>query len=525
LVARTPWLRALASLAGVAVSALLLAWTVPSAGNFPLAWIALVPFLVVVRLVGTRFALALAWGWCLLYAWRIAAALPSSIAEFYEQGILLGWLYSLGLWTVMAAVYYMGFAWTYRRLAAHRTGPTLPLWIAAAWTVFEFGRGRLFTGSAFFIGNPWGLIGYSQVPWTTFAQVASLTGLYGMTFAVVSLNALVAEALLGTWSKPAEIARATSLALLPAVLMLVYGLWRIESAGPPSANAMRRVSVIQGNLDNALRWNPDRYGLNISTYVNATSSAVRAWNPSLVIWPESAVTVFLEEEPGWRRFIAEGLGDRASLLTGAIRREELTGARAEERFFNSVYLITGAGALAGRYDKQYLIPFSEYFPLPQLDVLRRRFGAARVFSAGVKTSPLETPIGRIGVLTCNEAMLPEVAARRVAEGATVLVSPSNDGWIRDEKFANHMLAIVSLRAIEQGRWLVRASTSGPSAIIDPLGRIVDQTAFLEQATLAGQVESLHGRTPYGRFGDAFAAACAVAVVAGLLASTLRWRCR
>lgn len=505
--------RAAAGIGLVAGSALLLAASAPPGGIAPLAWVALAPFFVVLRRAGTGAALLLAWGWCLLYAWGIASALPRSIADYYAQGLLIGWLYALGLWTAMAAFYYMGFAWTYRRLATRLRGPLLPLLVAAAWTLFEFGRGRLFTGTPFFIGNPWGLVGYSQVAWSELAQLAALTGVYGIGFAVAAANAWLAELALGTWRTPRARLGAGLLAALPLALALVHGAVALRGADAGAARAP--VAVVQGNFDNALRWRPEHWGENVEVYVRLSREATSGFPAPLVVWPENAVPLFLDEERSWRRYIAASLRPGARLLAGSIRREPRASRAPAHRYFNSMFLLDERGELVGRYDKELLVPFTEYFPIAPLDAQRRSFGAVRTFTHGTAVGALETPIGAVGVLTCNEAMLPEVAARRVADGATVLVSPANDGWIRDAAFADHMLAIVSLRAVEQRRWLIRASTSGPSAIVDPWGRIVARTRFLEQATLRGHVEARSERSPYGRVGDLFALACAGATLLAL----------
>jgi len=496
----------------VAGSALALALSVPSVGAAPLAWIALVPFFAVLRRVGTASALLLAWGWCLLYAWGIASALPASIAEYAHQGLLLGWLWAIGCWTLMAAVYYMGFAWAYRRLAARCTGPALPLLVAAAWTAFEFGRGRLFTGTPFFIGNPWGLIGYSQIPWSTFAQVASLTGLYGMSFAVAAANAWGAEAILGTWRTPRQLASAGVLAAIPALAIIVYGAGSLAGEAHPTPAV--EVVTVQSHLPNQTRWSPDHYGENLGVYLRLTRKAQAAADPRLVVWPESSLTFFLEDEPAYllalRQVLAPG---HATLLAGGVRSGN--GPDGGPPFYNTVFHVSAAAGVLGHYDKELLVPFTEYSPVRGLDPQRLDPDRVREYSPGRDSGPIDTPVGRVGLLTCNEAMLPEVAGRRVAAGAEILVSPSNDGWIRDPAFAEHMLAIVSLRAIEQRRWLVRASTSGPSAVVDPWGRIASRTAFGERTWLSGAVEARRDRSLYGRVGDLFAFACCATVIGAL----------
>ena len=134
--------------------------------------------------------------------------------------------------------------------------------------------------------------------------------------------------------------------------------------------------------------------------------------------------------------------------------------------------------------------------------------------------PLETGIGLVGVLICNEAMLPEVAGDRVRAGAEVLISPSNDSWIRGRAFAEHMLAVVGLRAIEQRRYLIRASTAGPSAVVDPWGRVTARTDVGSAGAMRGFVRAEQGTTPYGGVGDAFAGLCLIGIVLAL-----GWRLR
>jgi len=124
--------------------------------------------------------------------------------------------------------------------------------------------------------------------------------------------------------------------------------------------------------------------------------------------------------------------------------------------------------------------------------------------------------GRAGVLICNEAMFPEIAAARVRDGAQYLINLSNDTWLNDRTYSEITFSMVAFRAIEQRRFLVRASSSGPSAIVDPRGRVLVRSQPLSQAFLSGAVAPLDQRTPYARLGDSFVFACAAVVVGVLL---------
>jgi apolipoprotein N-acyltransferase len=162
----------------------------------------------------------------------------------------------------------------------------------------------------------------------------------------------------------------------------------------------------------------------------------------------------------------------------------------------------------------------EYFPL-RLEMARRRFGRVREFTPGAPTPPLPTRAGAAGMLVCNEAFLPPVASRRVADGATYLVNPSNDSWVPDAGFAWQQFDIAALRAIEQRRYLLRVSDSGPSGVVDPQGRVVAHTDALTRDVLRATIAPATTQTPYARVGDAFGVACAIAVAVALTRGAAR----
>jgi apolipoprotein N-acyltransferase len=135
---------------------------------------------------------------------------------------------------------------------------------------------------------------------------------------------------------------------------------------------------------------------------------------------------------------------------------------------------------------------------------------------GEASRPIDTDAGPAGVLICNEAFYGGMAAARVRAGATWLASLANDTWVSDAQFSRMALDMVRFRAIEERRWVIRASTWGPSALVDPFGRVTVATARGAQDTVEGNVESLGGETLYARVGDAFALACVAPVALGLM---------
>ena len=503
-------LRALGLLVLVATSALLLGLAFPPTAWRPLAWIALAPFFVALHSKRLSVALLLTWLWTHVLCYVVWDWGPAAVTSYFGQSgtVAVGLFFGLG--TTMLAPYFMAFAIAYRA-RARRFSRSLPLWTAAAWTAAELARCRLFTETSFFSGNPWVLVGYSQAGFDAIVQIASVTGVYGISFAVVAVNAALAELLLAVPGRRLGRSHAWSigLALLPALAALAFGFVSLTGADREDGATGTQIAVVQGNVSLESRWRSDFYGRNLDTYLSLTQQALEGGKPKTVFWPEAAMTFFVGREPAYRSVIARTLapGD-AELLAGAPHYEG-------DDYFNSAFLLAPRGALLGRYDKQYLVPFAEFFPFGKIDLLRRSFGRIREFTPGDSSAPLPTRAGPAGIVTCNEAWFPEISGRRVGEGAGYLVNLSNDSWFQPN-FSAQSFDMVRMRAVEQRRYLVRASTSGPSAIVDPWGRVLARSEPLTGEVLLGSIHARRERSLYGRSGDLFAGACALLVLAGLL---------
>ena len=492
--------------AGAAVSVALYGASFPPLHWRPLAWIALVPLLVAIRRVPAREAGLLSIAWAFSMAYVTGTWLPPAIATYFEQPLFVGFAFFLFVAGSMVGPYYWIFSACQRRMAA-RLGTALPLLSAAAWVLAELLRGRLFTGTPVFIGNPWALLGYSQVGFDAILQIASITGIYGVSFVIVAVNAALAEAWIDRSDGAPFARRRLLVGFVPALLALGFGqvaLRKAEAEGGPRL----RVAVVQGNLDLGSRWKPELYGRNLDVYLGLTRAALAQSQPDLVFWPEAAMTFFVDQEPAYRRAVGRALGDGpVELVAGAPRVE---GDGREARYYNTTYLFDSAGEILAYADKEYLVPFTEYFPF-RIDFLRRQFGRAREFTRGEPRPPLPTRAGAAGVAVCNEAMLPEVVSARVSDGAEYVVNPSNDSWLADEQYSEMQFDVVTVRAIEQRRYLVRASTSGPSAVVDPWGRVRVRSEPLTRSVIVGTIAPRRERTLYNRLGDTFAFGCAAAV--------------
>jgi apolipoprotein N-acyltransferase len=486
------------------------------AGIVWLGWIGFVPWFVATRIASTRGAIVLCCISTLLGSYFCTPWLADAVANYYQQPLAVGLALFAGVWLVTISPFLIAFTLSFRELA-RRSSAWLPLLTAAAWTGAELGRARLF------VGDPFGLFGYSQVTAMPLVQIADVTGVYGLTFLPMAVNAALAELYLArfgaSWPGVAVATRAAArrgVAFVVAVSVAAFGYGQLRLAGGDSAfeaAAPTRIAVVQANLDLGSQWHQEFYGRNLAEYMKLSAEAAQSNGAALLFWPESAMTFFLEEEVAFRLSLASLLSPlRAQLVAGGPRRV----AQGEE-YYNSAFVIAPSGEIVATYDKQRLLPFAEYFPFGGISLLRRHFARVREFAPGGPANLLPTVAGNAGILICNESMFGETAGERVRDGAEYLVNLANDSWLGDPMYAAEAFDMARLRAVEQRRYLVRASTSGPSAIIDPLGRVVTLTGADARATLAGEIRPLRQLTFYARWGDVFGLGCALLPL-GLIAA-------
>src|SRR5262249_1973908 len=242
-----------------AVSAVFVALAFPPFSQQVLAWVGLVPFFLVVPRVRFRRRRGLRAVWLVLFAALVGLWFPQTISTYSHQPAIVGLVFFAAVTATMGAPYYMAFSAAYRGLA--RDGGTVsPLLVAAAWVAAELARGRLFTGTPIFIGNPWGLLGYSHVGVSPLIQIASVTGWYGVSFVLAAVNATLAESWCALTSSGMWPARRMLVGVLPAAFALAYGFVTLRGAeavddGAPGTT----VAVVQGNVDVGSTWRSEFY--------------------------------------------------------------------------------------------------------------------------------------------------------------------------------------------------------------------------------------------------------------------------
>jgi apolipoprotein N-acyltransferase len=484
------------------------------------ATVALAPLLIALRgsTLGQALLLGLLWSLAAMCG-GVTDWLVGAVVHYFEQPWLVGVGMLIGTTLVGASVEYSAVALFHRNFSRRFRPAGVVIATASAWTAAELCRTRIG------FGNPWGFFGYAIVGdgtealWPSIVQVADLGGVYAVTFVLTGINVALAEAAVAVVARDLRTA-AIAIALGVVLAVSAYGYGRTRLASFRAEGDAVPIAIVQADLDLGSQWSEEMYGANLAQYLRLTDRALRSQARRIrtVFWPENAMTFFVDREPAYRATIGGVLASLdVELVAGAPRFENGN----DPTYYNAAFVFRPDGEISARYDKRRLLPFAEYFPLSRIDLLRRNFGRVRVFSAAPPREPAETRAGKLGVIICNEAIYPQDAAARAREGAEVLVNLSNDSWVDGTEFAENQLRIAALRAIEQRRWLVRASTSGPSAIVAPTGRVVARTVPHTTAVLTGDIRPRAEVSVYGRYGDAFGWSCIAITVAASAAARRR----
>jgi apolipoprotein N-acyltransferase len=496
---------ALAAGAVALASAAVYALAFPPQSLWPLAWLALAPFFAACAAgsAGRGAALGLLWGAAITVF--TAPWMPAMLRDFFGVPGPRAWLAFAGVAVFLVGLFYAGFGAWLGFVTRRRGRPPSPLAVGCAWCACEWARGALT------IPSPWALSGYSQVHWPAVAQVADLAGPYGIAFLLAAVNACLAFLAVPALRprRPRVTAAATALLLAATA---GYGHARLAETfgeGDPIPIAVVQAAPVHGE-----RWGESQRAANLERHLALTRRAVEQ-RPALVLWPEFAIDFYLREQGPETRALLAGLRDAGAsvLLGGPDWTLPPTADRELTEYTNSVFLVE-RGQVVASYDKVELTPFSETNPLRGIAAV-----GIDLYTAGAAAQPLDSPAGPLGVFICSEGMLPHYVRRLVRAGAEVLVNPSNDDWFGDAGAARQQLELVSLRAIESRRFLVRATPSGVSAVIDPHGRVRASLATGASDVLHATVVRSRATTLYQESGDAApAAATGVAAIAALHAA-------
>jgi apolipoprotein N-acyltransferase len=485
-----------------AVSGLLLAAAFPTISFHFLAWVALVPLLISLngQTVKRGFWLG---GLAGLFYFVGTVHWVTNSVHFYGNVPLV----PASLITLLLCVYLALYPALFAAAAVFlkKNHPAL-FFIAAPslWTALELARTYVFSGF------PWSLLGYSQYAALPVIQLADITGVYGVSFLLVLINAAVAEFIVNRRNYPAILT-----AFFVLALALGYGFTKLSAN--EGAEGIT-ISVIQGNIEQDKKWNPAYQAETIAVYKRLTREALDK-HPDLVIWPETATPFYFtggsgNDKPLTTDLIAFVQQNKVPLLFGSPTYEIQPNRRIVGR--NSAFLLSDSGRIDATYHKIHLVPFGEYVPLKKVLVFVEKMVQAvgdfqggeeytvMTVSHGGTAGPRET---KLSTVICYEIIFPDLVRRFVNSGATIMTTVTNDAWFGRTAAPFQHFSMAVLRAVENRVPIARAANTGISGFIDSRGRILETSGIFTEAELTRKLVPGTEKTFYTGYGDLFSYAC------------------
>mgnify|MGYP000294089819 CR=1 FL=1 len=382
-------------------------------------------------------------------------------------------LFFCAVWAVFPAI----FAYLYYKVRVQ--GWLDSLSFACVWVLVEYFRGEWMLG-----GFPWLQVAYSQLD-SIFSGYIPVVGVYGTGFIIVLVASLLADALLAKQKQ--------SKFVLSILILLVFTFLLQDRVWTDVAGSPIKATLIQGNIAQKDKWQVENRNTTLKQYYDDTAEH---WDSDLIIWPETAIPAYYAEvkEDYLSLLEAEAIKYNTTIIVSLPYRDK------KDNLYNAVLAL---GRAPGMYKKTHLLPFGEYLPWQPLSgyllgLMNVRLGN---FSAGdIEQKLLEAGEHKFITSICYEDAFGEQNIRHI-EQAKFLVNVTNDGWFDGSIEPYQHLQIARMRALESGRYLLRATNTGVTAVINEQGKVISQAPIRERAVITVGIEPRSGLTPYARIGD------------------------
>ena len=393
------------------------------------------------------------------------------------------------------------------------------------WVTLELIRAHFLTGF------PWASLGYSQFKTLPIIQAADITGVYGISFIIVMVNAAIASFIESITPLHPPLSKggsggvrqfATKYMIVTTLFIIsfsIYGYWRMNlfNSQLTTHNSQLKVALIQGNIEQNMKWDESYQSDVFDAHVNLTMQASRE-KPDLIVWPESATPFYFQADRNFGPKMIELAKNSGSFILFGTPGYEIKDNGIVS--YNRAYLLSREGDVVGKYDKIHLVPFGEYVPLRKiLFFIDKMVEGVGEYQSGEEYTIFEirNPKSEIqnffGTLICFEVIFPDLVRRFVKNGAEFLVNITNDGWYGKTAASSQHIAMVAFRAVENRVPVVRAANTGISGIIEPTGKIAKETDIFVTTYVTGEINTgLLQKTFYTQYGDVFAYICSMATI-------------
>ena len=496
------------------ISGLLLAFAFPRFNLEFLAWFALVPLLFAIYGGNARRALKLGFVAGLVFYFITLSWVTNTLINYGNIPTVVSWLI-LTLLVAYMSLYLGLFAYLVNRFG--KSHPVSIFLLApVVWTALEYLRS---THSIY--GFSWQGLGYSQFQSLPVIQMASITGVYGISALIVLVNAglfvLIHPAFekYPVWRNCRRRIGAATLALL--MLCVGYGWWTLKQE-PVYSTPPIRVGLVQGNIPQQMKWDPVYRNEVLGRYRKLTLEAVML-KPDLMVWPEAVTPFFFGRDSAGTQYVLDTVRQsQTPLVLGSpalkqTAEEPALGKSEPLRLTNSAYFISSQGAQLGRYDKIHLVPFGEFVPFRSiLFFIDKMVANIGDFERGKGAKVFQLENNKFAVSICFEIIFPDLVRQPVKQGADYLVNITNDAWFGKSAASYQHMSMVALRAVENRVPIVRAANTGITGSVDAYGRILETTEIFEEDWI---IAKIYPQTSdpgfYSTYGDIFSQMCLVLV--------------
>ena len=465
-----------------------------------LAWFAFIPLFKAVESKTPQFAALLGFVMGMVFYTCGLNWINNTLINYGNLPQVVSYMV-LGLLAAYLSFYTALFCYLIRRVCKENQG-LLFLFAPVLWTALEYIRS---THSEY--GFSWLGLGYSQFQTLPVIQMAEITGVYGVSWLIMLVNIGLFLAW-KSWKQDSNMGvRYLSVTML--VLALWVGLGSLALNRAVKAPSLS-VALIQGNIEQAMKWNPVYQKLVLTKYRDLTLQAAQS-KPQLIVWPETAVPFYYNQHQAGTEFVND--------LARKIKTPILFGSpyKKNNTHYNSAYLVTETGDAQNRYDKIHLVPFGEFVPFRKiLFFVEKMVAMIGDFGRGEVATVFNVAGHKAGVSICYEMIFPDLMRQAVKNGANFLVNITNDAWFGKSAASYQHMSMGALRAVENRTPIVRAANTGISGTITANGALKDETKlFVEAAQITKISPRQGGLTFYSAYGDVFSWLCLLAT--GLIA--------
>ena len=397
---------------------------------------------------------------------------------------------------LLTLLFVMGLAWffalmalCYQSLFSEKSKPYLSF--AAVWVLFEWSR------SWFLAGFPWLFLGDAHIH-SSLKGFAPVFGVYSITFIITAISAFIIDTQWKTFS--AGTPKQTIINVLKGTGAILIAPWLLGAVLAifewTEKQEEIKVVAIQGNIPQDRKWLPEEIYPTLEKYRSASE---KNWDADVILWPETAITVLHHQAKEYMKFLdEEGKKNNSALITG-IPYQQNQSEPQPGMYHNSIVAL---GESSGLYHKQKLVPFGEYMPFPEswrpmlsfFNIPMSQFAAGNNQDSQLSVASNNNSY-TIAPFVCYDVVYPDFVAEQTLNSG-LMITISNDAWFGLSNGPLQHLGIVKMRALENGRYMLRSTNTGVTALIDNRGKIVDRLPQMEFGVLSAQAEVRTGNTPF-----------------------------